>query len=59
MVRGRVAQTVYLVTLAVAPGRPGDPNRQIVAAKLTRSAAERACREWPGSWIEKVTADKE
>lgn len=54
----RVTQGVFLVMVHVAPGTPGDPNVEIIAAKLRRGDAERVVQQIPGAWIEKVQADK-
>ena len=54
----RVTQSIYLVMVNVAPGNPGDPNVEIIAAKLRRGDAERVSQQIPGAWVEKVQADK-
>lgn len=53
-----VVQTIYLVFIRVAPGNPGDPNVELVGVKLTLGAARKVQENYPGSWVEKVLADK-
>lgn len=55
---GAVVQAVYLVFIHVSPANEGDPNVELVGAKLTAGAAEKVSRAYPGSWTEKVQAGK-
>lgn len=54
----RVHQSVYLVMIRVQPANEGDPNTEVYCAKLTLRAAEVVRDRTPGSWIDKVVADK-
>ncbi len=49
---------VYLVFLPVAIPREGGPNRKVIAAKLTRLAADAIAAITPGAYVEKIVADK-
>ena len=49
---------VYCVIERSNVARPGQPNRKIVAAKLTRKAAEEYVAEHPGTYVEKHVATK-
>lgn len=54
-----VRQAVYLVWVRVAPGQPDGPNAEVLQVKLTRSSADALARQVPGSWVEKMMADKD
>lgn len=49
---------VYLVFLPSNVAKPGEPNRSVIAAKLTREAAQSIVDNMPGAYIEKHLADK-
>lgn len=53
-----MAVKVYLVLLTNNVAQDGEANRRIIAAKLTRGAAQRIVDNLPGAYIEKVEADK-
>lgn len=50
--------TVYVVFIPLRQDREGGPNTQVLAVKLTASAARRLVDQVPGAWMEKHTADK-
>ena len=50
---------VYLVFVSLNTAKDGQANRKIVAAKLTWSAANHIKDQIPGSYVERVYADKE
>lgn len=50
---------VYLVYLPLHTAKNGAPNRKIVSAKLTWSAAKHVKDQIPGAEIERVYVDKE
>lgn len=54
----KVTQKIFLVMVRVAVINDGDPNVEIIAAKLRRADAERVVQQIPGAWIEKIHADK-
>ena len=49
---------VYLVMQRVGLPRPGEPNVKILAARLTRTAAQEMVDAIPGTYIEKQLASK-
>lgn len=49
---------VYLVCMRRNVAKPGEPNVQIIAARLTRSAAQAMVDATPGTYIEKHVAVK-
>lgn len=50
---------VYLVVLPRNTAQGGEPNRIILAAKLTHSAAQAIVDQVPGAYIDKQFADKQ
>lgn len=55
---GPKAQAVYLIMTKAVVANAGDANVQIIAAKLTRSAADKQAEMIAGAWVEKIYADK-
>jgi hypothetical protein len=51
-------QEFYLVMVRVRPMNEGDPNTEVVAAKLRYWDAKKLCDQVPGSWLQKVVATK-
>jgi hypothetical protein len=49
---------VYLVLQRITLVRPGEPNVKILAARLTRTAAQEMVDAIPGTYIEKQLASK-
>lgn len=49
---------VYLVCQRLALAKAGEPNVKILAARLTRSAAQELVDRVPGTFIERQTATK-
>jgi hypothetical protein len=56
--KGRMQIKVYLVCQRLALSKPGEPNTRILAARLTRSAAQELVDKVPGTFIERQTATK-
>lgn len=56
--RPRMSVKVYLVCQFLNIAKPGEPNARVIAAKLTRQAAVAIVDRTPGTFIEKVFADK-
>jgi hypothetical protein len=54
----RIQVKVYLVCMRRNLFRPGEANIQIIAARLTRAAAQLVVDQTPGTYIEKVFAVK-
>lgn len=50
---------VYLVSIPINTAGKGDPNRKIIAAKLSWASAKSIKDHIPGAQVEKVYADKE
>jgi len=44
--------------IRVQPTNPGDPNTEVFVGKLRRRDAEEISRRIPGSWVDKIVADK-
>lgn len=53
-----IAIKVYLVMLRHNLPKQGEPNVEVIAAKLTREAAEAIRAKQPGTYIEKHIATK-
>lgn len=49
---------VYLVCQFLNLSEPGRPNIEMLAAKLTRQAAQQIVDQRPGTFIRKLVADK-
>lgn len=49
---------IYLVIQKVNLPKEGEPNRVVVAAKLTRSAADAIVNQVAGCYVHKIRADK-
>lgn len=49
---------VYVVMIRHNTARPGEPNRSIVAVKLSQKAAKTITDSIPGTYIERFIADK-
>lgn len=49
---------VYVVCQRRNLFQPGEPNITLLAARLTRAAAQEIVDRTPGSYIEKLVADK-
>jgi hypothetical protein len=56
--KGKMQIKVYLVVQRQTLARPGEPNTRIIAARLTRSAAQEIVDQIPGTFIEKHLALK-
>ena len=56
--KGRMQIKVYLVMLPNNVAKPGEPNVTILAARLTREAAQKIVDVTPGSFIDKQVAVK-
>lgn len=54
----RIQVKVYLVCMHMNLSRPGEPNIKIIAARLTRAAAQEIVDRTPGTYIEKLFASK-
>jgi hypothetical protein len=54
----KMALKVYLVLQRVNLPKGEDSNVRILAAKLTRDAAQKMSDDIPGTWIEKQVATK-
>lgn len=54
----RIQVKVYLVCMRLNLARPGEPNIRIIAARLTRAAAQEIVDRTPGTYIEKMFASK-
>ena len=53
-----IAIKVYLVIQSINVARDGEQNSRIIAARLTRSAAQEIVDATPGTWVEKHSAVK-
>ena len=56
--KGLVAKQVYIVLRHDCSVNPGSPNVKVIAAKFTRAAAQAVVDTMPGTYVEKVFADK-
>lgn len=56
--KGKMQIKVYLVMQRQSLPRPGEANIRILAARLTRSAAQQIVDDTPGTFIEKHLALK-
>jgi hypothetical protein len=56
--KGKMQIKVYLVCIRNNVAKAGEPNTKILAARLTREAAQRIVDLTPGSYIEKQVAVK-
>ncbi len=53
-----LAVKVYLVLQTINVARDGTPNRQVIAARLTRAAADEVVDRVAGTYVEKYLATK-
>ncbi len=53
-----VEHPIYVVQVRVRPANDGDPNTEIIAAKLRRGDADELVRQVPGAWTQKIIATK-
>lgn len=56
--KGPFTPKIYLVIVKYHTEERTRPNRRVVAAKLTRKAAQHIADQIPGSYIERFIADK-
>lgn len=56
--KGKMQIKVYLVCQWNSLARPGEPNVRVIAARLTRSAAQNIVDSIPGTFIDKQLAVK-
>ena len=56
--KSKLTVKVYVVCLRRNLFREGEPNIQLLAARLTRAAAQEIVDRTPGTFIEKLVADK-